>query len=1286
MGGIKNKLSKLGKLSNKAKTLLHMPHSLSSKERADEMTQSSQSGEVNKVATLSIKPKSTLFYIVTSLVAIMLLTILAISIKLSFLRAASNEGANDTGAATLNSVSITKLGSTNSDGTSLTVTYSDGSTLSANKDNNEILNNDEVIYEASYNVTTPGTITLSFTMPANNVINEASVSEASGCMAGSKVEKADITNSDGTITKSYTNNKAVCIINPTTTGSLTWSVHTNPWGGNNERITPTVTISRQPQSTTASNTPIPTVTTIGRGDYGASVFVQAPEASTGGRNLDVRYAIRIYAHKSPITGVVGIAPLTGDGTWGINVDTSELPEDWSIYKVISNISFGVASAGESASVVNNGTAIAERVDSDNLRISWSGGVYGALHCPTKDSFDNPLSSPLACFYSEADITIGIPVDSLPVAPKSYSLKFADADATVIGGEHTVIKVSSTALTWTLSNRSYGNPIIWGGKTLTPNPGWPYMYSNSWPVYAGQQTLLGDWIQLNTVPSGNYATNLNYCTTFNPSNTRLISGFTKNDGYPSIIPSNSDYKVQYGIIGTDMSVLPSSSQQYCGKVGDENIPGQHMFFDTLEEANQYAKDNNLAVNAMRLWSDKVVSGSRDGRLGAFEAAPTGRGKNTTTIELNASGTTNEWDERSDGTGSDSPSVSTYRLTPGLLSHTLTAIPSSTNPGKEDHITISTKTYNKDTNTKITTTLPSGLSPKEGSFTITTGYDSTGDPIKEVLIEGTGQDYTITSNGSDAGSGTGGSSDGGYTITFDLDHIATTHHVPLTGYAPIYPGESGVTNIAWNSESSSWQEVITTNNNNEDSNLLNDDLPIAADNDGNGIDHAHTPIEFDLVVNEDAPVPSTLTINSTVTGTGTSYASTSFKTASDTIAIANPPATFGYDLTATPSNIYAGDSLTYNYSISNTTKDPASNITMVSVLPFNGDSRGTTGLKEVEENNPYTLTNLSLSLPGDGTASGLDTSTTKLYYTLDPKVRDLELTNPEALGTDPSITWQELALDSNGAIPPETMTELEDEGTSITALKLTSTTLPSGSKLNLEVTLDNILATTPGAQAKLASDITYLTYSTESNSINTQDANTPTILLSSDNYTVYSNGQTISTHQNPIATDYLGELLALSIPEGEQTIQVDLDLNDVVIGNPSISDNSTNPVNHLSLTTATLRGYTLTAQASTENGTLVAEGNPLRLIPSISTKPTKGTAGWSMSIAGSNNPIIGSLTSPTGSTTWTAIPGINQTPLNLYSSTTKGRDNRTLTITYGISAANTIADTYSARVVYTVAAEP
>ena len=166
---------------------------------------------------------------------------------------------------------------------------------------------------------------------------------------------------------------------------------------------------------------------------------------------------------------------------------------------------------------------------------------------------------------------------------------------------------------------------------------------------------------------------------------------------------------------------------------------------------------------------------------------------------------------------------------------------------------------------------------------------------------------------------------------------------------------------------------------------------------------------------------------------------------------------------------------------------------------------------------------------------------------------------------------------------------------------------------------------------------------------------------------------------MTVNYLGELLALSIPENEQAIQVDLDLNDVVIGNPSISDDSANPVNHLSLVAATLRGYSLTAQTSTEDGALLTEQEDTRSIPAISTEPTKGTAGWSAKIAGSNNQSL-------AGTTWTAIPGSNQTPLNLYASAAKGRDSRNLTVTYGFSAANTIADTYSAKVVYTVVGEP
>ena len=546
MGGIKNKLSKL---SNKVKTLLHMPHSLSSKERADEMTQSSQSGEVNKVATLSIKPKSTLFYVVTSLVAIMLLTILAISIKLSFLRAASNEGANDTGVATLNSVSITKLGSTNSDGTSLTVTYSDGSQLSANKDNNEILNNDEVIYEASYNVTAPGTITLSLIMPANNVINEASISEAGGCMAGSKVEKADITNSDGTITKSYTNNKATCIINPTTTGTTTWTISTNPWGGNNQEIQPTLAISGQEQTTKPE-----AVKTVGKGDYGLTMDTAWDQSVSNGYDRTIYPTLTLYANKTS-SGAVGIAPL--DNEWSIDFDTSALPSGWKVGVCRNYDTLVGPVGGTDKSVVYSGdVSCAESEDGNLLTVTWLGGVTGAGYCPIKNQSGGALNS-RTCLYAGAAVLIDSPTVSLTPESKDYSMRATDIKAVIAGVGSADIPIDNLSYSWQMSNRAYGTPIIWGSSGSS-NIGWVnFLNTSGTPVHVGQNIALGDWIQLNTVPTSvdNIANNLNYCTTWNPSVTRIISGLSK-----SGLLILGDYRVQYGVIGTDMSVLPPSLAQ------------------------------------------------------------------------------------------------------------------------------------------------------------------------------------------------------------------------------------------------------------------------------------------------------------------------------------------------------------------------------------------------------------------------------------------------------------------------------------------------------------------------------------------------------------------------------------------------------------------------------------------------------------------------------------------------------------------------------------------------------
>ena len=183
---------------------------------------------------------------------------------------------------------------------------------------------------------------------------------------------------------------------------------------------------------------------------------------------------------------------------------------------------------------------------------------------------------------------------------------------------------------------------------------------------------------------------------------------------------------------------------------------------------------------------------------------------------------------------------------------------------------------------------------------------------------------------------------------------------------------------------------------------------------------------------------------------------------------------------------------------------------------------------------------------------------------------------------------------------------------------------------------------------------------------------TILRSSDGVTAYSNGQVTSVHKSLVTTGYLGELLSLSIPADEQTIQVELNPNEVVIGD----DN--NLVNHLSLSTATLRGYNLTARTGTDDGKLLS-ADQARFISAVPTQPVATTAGWSAKVIGSNNP---SLTA----TSWAAIPGSNQTPLNLYASTTKGRDDRRLTVTYGFSAGGAAAGAYSANVVYTLTAEP
>ena len=1171
------------------------------------------------------------------LIAITLFTIASItvlSIRFTLTGAVGNEG-----NATLTNVSIKQAGTGQS--VAIDNVTMDETAYGTNESRRTILNNNVVRYSATYSITTPGVIELSITLPANNTIDEATIGSAQGCTTGSKLEKATVNGET-----SYTNNKATCIRNITSPGSTNWNITAYPWGSNNEQITPTLAINNQAQD--AKPEPI---TVVGRPNYEVDVFSQYDIPGNSQYTQAIHFGVALYT--SPLDSLLGVAPID-NGDWSVTIDVGELPSGWIVAKSANSPHGKISSVGLTDTSIAHSGAIS-LVNRDSLiTVNMSDAATAVRHCPKTVGITGMSTD--KCYYSGFEIVIGVPYVSLSDDYEHYALNFGNIKALASGVEYTIIPQPSR-LSWTLSSRASAQYGAWASSNeqdLILPVGWLNQYTQNQPVYSGESLYSMLMMISNVVPGQESATNLNICLTFDPNELNVHKQFARNTTNVGLLTSNPN--VQYGV----------STSNTCTDADYDT----DSFFDTLDEASIYASQAGRKVNAVRIHADTVVAWRRDGRIGSLGVAVIGRKptQEATNVTISTSASTSEWSER--------VGDMTVTLTPGLLSHTLTAEPSSTNPGKEDHITITTKTYNKDTNAKITVNLPTGLSIKPGTITIKD--PNTGNPIP--LIEGETSDYTVSLNATNAIATTtttptsSTTSDdtnptntikltNGSTITFNLDNIATNHGINLTGYEPIYPGESGVTDIECNTVSNTTSnsdtnptchEVITTNNNNTDDDPINDDLPIAADNNGNGIEHTHTPIEFDVVIDEDTPAPSTITINSTASGTGTDYASSTFKSASDTIAVADPPRTFGYDLTTSSNYVYAGDNLTYNYQVSNLTNNEVTNLDLVTVLPYNDDSRGTTGLIDpaTPATNPYTLTNLTTSLP-DGA---------HLYYTIDTTaVRQIERgKDTSALISDPSIIWQE--LDGN-TIPT-------DIASKIAALRLSIDNFAMDSKANFSITLTNILANNPTTdlQPSLASDITYLGY---------QVAGMPTL----------------TSHTNLVKTSYEGNLLVLN-PD-KTTITTNLNPNEVKLGNGNV-DNPDSLTNRLDIAARTLNGYSVTMQvkgssnsllpistnnASNANNINDTNDNTNRLIPAINTTPTAGLTGWAISLDTTN-----------ADPAWQAVPAIDSDtdqptlPLSIYQTDGNGPKSLRLPIAYGVSTSqNTIADTYRAEVVYTLTAE-
>ena len=727
MGGIKNKLSKLSKLNNKVPLWLKGNVRRKSDKgivgagdydpsvSPDGLPAPFTQREPNVPAhALSIHSKSPLFYTLIATGILFVLAILAISIKLSFSNATGEvEGADDTAIATLNNVDILQAGT----GQSVTIK---GETLNENNygtDNvtrRTILNNNVVRYSADYNVTKVGQITFSITLPANNTIDEATIAESQGCLPNlSKLEPADITNDDGTITKSYTNNKATCVRNITNTGSTSWQITAYLWGANNTKIQPTLAVSGETSTVRPEE-----ISVVGRGDYGVEIGT-TERSLANNEGVQISFNVRLYANVKNVTdGALGISPIV-NGSWSMDFDISGMPDGFQLDAVSSVMSNLTSSRPDLPySVIYLGRASGTQMN-NLVKVSVADAATATQRCPTAFQNDAALDD-TKCYFSGFIVDAHIPTNELTDTPAEYSVTALPLDVDVDGGAISV-DVDNPTLVYSLSNRGSGNSQIWaswqiGSDSFIPT-GWRDFWSPDQPVYVGEDVKLGTWLQINAVPGQSEATNLDYCVTWNPSTTKLTSSFQRSPElsgtYRGIILA--DYGVEYGIIGDDTATLPSSSKLSCGiykndsrNVVNSDSEAGRAFFDTLEEANAYARERGLAVNAVRLWSARTLANFRDGKMTDAGVVFThDTVKNVTTnypAQFYSSATSDQWDTRHSGGDSDNPFAYSPLLTPGLLSHTLTAIPSSTNPGKEDHITITTKTYNKDTDSKITINLP------------------------------------------------------------------------------------------------------------------------------------------------------------------------------------------------------------------------------------------------------------------------------------------------------------------------------------------------------------------------------------------------------------------------------------------------------------------------------------------------------------------------------------------------------------------------------------------------------
>ena len=564
--------------------------------------------------------------------------------------------------------------------------------------NNTVLINNSAKWRVALNLSV-GTTTVTMEFPNGNVIDGASISSAAGCVDGSKLEK---------INGSYTNNKATCVIKADSPKSQNWDITDYVFGGNGQKLAPTnVTINGQDYTGT-----IPSVTLKGKANYkidnysmvsgGGSLHNDANTAING-VNKGITIGLNVY---SPIDnhGTIGLDPIS-DGSIKFRIDMRKFPKSWSVNSVMTYTWANITANcdNDTCRTLHNGDfSYKKSADGNYLDITISNVAMGYKQYPTQNTLGERINN--RAYWSTWSIKFNIPTSSLTEDSKRYDIAFSDFQITADSGEQTTVNFNNSPLWWNIANKNYGKSSI-GYRVL----GIMGSYQTGSPVYSGEQyeyySKLG-----NVIYNGDRVSNFNICQTWNPKLATLASEINLGDEWGSDANrlsffNNVKPQIEYGVVKSDGYPDPKTA---CGKVGD----GKANFFATLKAARDYAIANGGAVNAMRLHSDVLMATSISDRTllyGFMTATSLGTdvGKN---IAIKTYATSDLWQS----SGSNYVSVVPGKIYPKLKLSNNSAISPDAKPNETEHLTITPYAYATDTNVKAIVTLPTDISPVDGSY--------------------------------------------------------------------------------------------------------------------------------------------------------------------------------------------------------------------------------------------------------------------------------------------------------------------------------------------------------------------------------------------------------------------------------------------------------------------------------------------------------------------------------------------------------------------------------------------